>query len=617
VATTSKKTHESSQEENVFRQEEQYPYSLVEYSSAMNESEHFVQFFETDSFLIHSLSEFIGAGLRAGEACIILTTKLHRESFEERLKQEGLQIDAVQKKGQYIPVDAAATLAEFMVDGWPDAVRFAEVIGSIISRAAQGWRRVRIFGELVSLLWADGNRAAASRLEELWNDLGKSHSFLLLCAYPMYNFGGEKYEKEFIEICKQHSRVIPAESYTNLSSPDERLRAISLLQQKAKSLEVEIAGQEEAEKDRLRLAAIVEFSNDAIIGKTLDGVITDWNNAAEHLFGYTAQEAIGKHITLIIPPELHQEEEEIIRKLRQGIPIQHFDTVRMRKDGKYVDVSLSISPIQDSRGKIIGVAKIARDITERKDLERRKDEFISMASHELKTPVTSIKGFTQLLVRRFQQRDDKESLRFLARMDIQLTKLTKLISDLLDISKMQSGHLEYRKEPFELDMLVQEMIENVQGTTQTHRLILDNPARVCVYADRDRIGQVLMNLLTNAIKFSAHADKVLVQVLSEGPDAVVRVQDFGLGIDEAHHEKIFERFYQVSESDTKHYAGLGIGLYISSEIIKRHQGRIWVESRKGEGSTFSFSLPLLEDTSPMHSEHVPSVEDASKFQKVG
>jgi PAS domain S-box-containing protein len=598
----------------VFRQEEQYPYSLVEYSSDRNGSEHFVQFWETDSFLINSLSEFIGAGLRAGEACIILATKPHRESLEERLKEEGLQIAAAQERGQYVPVDAAATLAEFMVDAWPDAARFAEVMGNIISQAAQGWSRVRVFGELVSLLWAGENRAAAIRLEELWNDLCKTRSFSLLCAYPMYSFGGEEYEKEFIQICTQHSRVIPAESYTALSSPDERLRAISLLQQKANSLEVEIAGQEEAEKDRLRLAAIVEFSNDAIIGKTLDGMITDWNIAAEHLFGYTAQETIGKHITLIIPPELHQEEEEIIQKLRQGIRIQHYDTVRMRKDGKYVDVSLSISPIQDSKGKIIGAAKIARDITERKDLERRKDEFISIASHELKTPLTSIMGFTQLLYRRFQQRDDKESLRFLARMDVQLTKLTKLIDDLLDISKMQTGHLEYRKEPFELDMLVQEIIENVQGTTQTHRLVLDNPARVWVYADRDRIGQVLMNLLTNAIKFSARADKVLVQVLSEGPDAVVRVQDFGLGIDEAHQEKIFERFYQVSESDTKHYAGLGIGLYISSEIIKRHQGRIWVESRKGEGSTFSFSLPLLEDTSLIPSEHDSSAEDTSKFQ---
>ena len=613
MAATSKKHHERSQAKNMFRQEEQQPHSFLEYSSDMNGSGHFVQFYQADPFLIDSLSEFIGAGLRAGEACIVLATKPHRESLEERLKQEGLQVAAALEQGQYIPVDAAASLAEFMVDGWPDAARFADVIGNIVSRAAQGRRRVRVFGELVSLLWADGNRAAAIRLEELWNDLSRTQSFWLFCAYPMYGFGGEEYEQEFIDICKLHSQVVPAESYTALTSQDERLRAISLWQQKANSLEVEIAGHQEAEEVRLRLAAIVEFSNDAIIGKNLEGMITDWNKAAERMFGYTAPEAIGKHITLIIPPELHQEEEEIIGKLRQGIPIHHYETMRVRKDGKYIDVSLSISPIQDSKGKVIGAAKIARDITERKDLERRKDMFISMASHELKTPVTSIKGFTQLLFRRFQQRDDKESLRFLGRMDVQLTKLTKLISDLLDISKMRTGHLEYRKEPFELDLLVQEIIENVQGTTQTHRLILDNPARVCVYADRDRIGQVLMNLLTNAIKFSASADKVLVQVRSEGSDAVVRVQDFGLGIDEAHQERIFESFYQVSEPDSKHFAGLGIGLYISSEIIKRHQGRISVESHKGEGSTFSFRLPLLEDTSLMHAQHDSSAEDTSKF----
>lgn len=587
----------------MFRQEEQHHRSPVEDNSGINGSEHFVQFCEADSFLMNSLSEFIGAGLRAGDACIILATGHHREGLEERLKEEGLQIAAAQKQGLYVALDAAATLAEFMIDGWPDPVRFAEVIGNIISQAAQGQRRVRVFGELVSLLWEGGNRAAAMRLEELWNDLYKTHSFWLLCAYSMYHFSGEEYEREFIEICRQHTRVIPTESYTSLTSPDERLRAVSLLQQKAQSLEVELAGYQEAEKDRFRLAAIVESSNDAIVGKTLDGMITDWNKAAERLFGYTEQEAIGRNITLIIPPELHQEEEEIIQKLRQGIRIQHFETVRVRKDGKYVEVSLSISPIQDSRGKIIGAAKIARDITERKELERRKDEFISIASHELKTPMTSIKGFTQLLFRRFQQRDDKESLRFLARMDNQLTKLTKLVSDLLDLSKMQQGYVEYRKEPFELDLLVQEIIENVQGTSQTHHLVLENPARVYVYADRDRIGQVLMNLLTNAIKFSERADKVLVKVLSDGPNAVVRVQDYGQGIDEANYEKIFERFYQVSESETKHYAGLGIGLYISREIIKRHQGRLWVESRKGEGSTFSFSLPLLEDTSLVPGEH--------------
>ncbi len=349
------------------------------------------------------------------------------------------------------------------------------------------------------------------------------------------------------------------------------------------------------EEEHYRLGAIVESSNDAIVGKTLQGIITSWNQAAERLFGYPAQEAIGQHITLIIPTHLYSEEEEIIHKLRQGIHIKHFETVRRRKDGTYVEVSLSISPIKDSSGKIIGASKIARDITEQKELERRKDEFISMASHELKTPVTSIKGFTQLLLRRFQQRDDREALHFLSRMDAQLNKLVKLINDLLDISRMQTGQLEYRQEPFELDVLAQEVIENMRGMTQTHSLILENSEPVCVFGDRDRIGQILINLLTNAIKYSPHADKVLVQVGADGKNAVVRVQDFGIGIAPAYQKKIFERFYQVGEPEVKTYPGLGIGLYISKQIVERHHGRIEVQSRKGEGATFSVILPLLHE----------------------
>src|SRR5207248_431872 len=187
-----------------------------------------------------------------------------------------------------------------------------------------------IFGELVALLWADGNRAAAIRLEELWDDLGKTHSFSLFCSYPMHDFSGEVYEAGFTEICRQHSLVIPAESYSAQVSLNERLRAITLLQQKANSLEVEKAERKRAEEGQYLLAAIVESSNDAIVSKTLDGIITSWNSASERMFGYTALEAIGQHITLIIPPELRKEEEEIIRKLRQGIRIQHYETVRRR-----------------------------------------------------------------------------------------------------------------------------------------------------------------------------------------------------------------------------------------------------------------------------------------------
>jgi PAS domain S-box-containing protein len=351
------------------------------------------------------------------------------------------------------------------------------------------------------------------------------------------------------------------------------------------------------EEEHYRLAAIVESSNDAIVGKTLDGIITSWNHAAELLFGYSAEEAIGQPIIMIIPPELRQEEDTIISNLRRGIRIQHFETVRVRKNGTRVNVSLSISPVKDASGKIFGAAKIARDITRQKEIEQRKDDFISMASHELKTPVTSIKGFTQLLARRFQRLGDEESLRFLARMDTQLNKLTKLIGDLLDLSKIQAGRLEYREEPFELDKLVEEIIENVQGTTSTHALILDAPAQehICVLGDRDRVGQVFINLLTNAIKYSPKADRVLLQVTKEGNNAVVRVQDFGVGIAPDYQEQIFERFYQINEPDVKTYPGLGIGLYITREIVERHHGHIEVSSKKGEGTTFSVFLPLFHE----------------------
>ena len=357
----------------------------------------------------------------------------------------------------------------------------------------------------------------------------------------------------------------------------------------------DITPRREAEETRRRLAAIVESSDDAIVGKTLNGIITSWNESAERLFGYSAEEAIGKHITLIIPVELYREEDEIIGKLRQGIRIQHYETVRLRKDGRLIEVSLSISPIKDDTGKIIGAAKIARDISERRELERRKDEFISMASHELKTPVTALKGFTHLLRRRFLKRDDEESARFLARMDAQIDRLTTLIGDMLDLSKMQNGQLQYRMERFDLAELVGEVVENVQGTTQTHQLLLERTVGAQIYGDRDRIGQVLMNLLTNAIKYSPTADRIMVRMAIDEENVVVSVQDFGIGISQSYQENIFERFYQVSEPAEKTYPGLGIGLYIARQIIVRHQGRLWVQSRKGEGSIFRFSLPLVHE----------------------
>jgi signal transduction histidine kinase len=221
--------------------------------SKMDESDHFVQLYETDVFLLNSLGGFIGTGLEAGDACIVVATKEHREELDERLKARGVDVALARASGQYLSLDAAETLSTFMLDGQPEPGRFAEIVGSLIARAAAGRSRVRIFGEMVALLWAEGSQAAAIRLEEIWNQLGETRPFLLFCAYPMSGFGGEALTESLGHICAGHSRVIPAESYTAITDQDERLRAITLLQQKANSLEAEIAERKEAENS-LRVA---------------------------------------------------------------------------------------------------------------------------------------------------------------------------------------------------------------------------------------------------------------------------------------------------------------------------------------------------------------------------
>ena len=215
--------------------------------SEMGEAEHFVQFYETQGFLLDSLSDFIGTGLCADDACIVVARQANLEGLAERLQAAGLDVAAASASGQYVALDAAETLSTFMVDGAPEPGRFAEVIGGIIARAARGRRRVRIFGEMVALLWAEANYDAVIRLEQLWNELQEVHAFSLFCAYPMQDCGGEALAEPLGHVCAGHSRVLPAESYSALGSPDDRLRAITLLQQQANSLHAEIEERKGAE----------------------------------------------------------------------------------------------------------------------------------------------------------------------------------------------------------------------------------------------------------------------------------------------------------------------------------------------------------------------------------
>lgn len=462
--------------------------------SAMNESAHFVQFYETDTFLVNSLKGFISTGLNEGDACIVVARKEHREGLERLLQTHGVDLAAARSSGQYISLDASETLSKFMVNGTPEPQRFQEVIGDLVTRAAQGKRRVRIFGDMVAVLCEDGFHQLAIRLEALWNELQKTHPFSLFCAYSIKSFNGKNLAEAFDSLCTEHAHVIPAESYTALNNADDRLRAITLLQQKATLLQSETAERQNAanrlriseisyqklfetsqdgvllvdakthkiitanlsmanllgtsleqlqgkqlweiglfedaktnheafrdlqEKELIRfenlflrtddpqsrnlefvgtlyevngqpiiqcnihditerkqaealrahLAAIVESSDDAIISKTLEGIILSWNQGAERIFGYSAEEVIGKPINILIPPERVDEEPLILERLKGGARIDHYETVRVTKYGRAVNISLTISPIKDSRGNIIAASKIARDITERRQAE--------------------------------------------------------------------------------------------------------------------------------------------------------------------------------------------------------------------------------------------------------
>jgi two-component system CheB/CheR fusion protein len=252
---------------------------------------------------------------------------------------------------------------------------------------------------------------------------------------------------------------------------------------------------------------------------------------------------------------------------------------------------LNARTLQQGPDKTSLILLAIEDITERSQLEQQKDEFVSIASHELKTPITSVKAYTQILGRRFRKAGDMESVELIGKMDSQLDKLTDLIGDLLDVTKIEAGRIQFHESYFDFNELVEDTVEELQRTTEKHHIMKKLQPSRTVYGDHDRLGQVLTNYMTNAIKYSPHADTIIVSTVVDKDNVTLSVQDFGVGLSPEDKAKVFERFYRVGGSDQATYPGLGLGLYIASDIINRHRGMVWVESKITKGSTFCFSLP--------------------------
>lgn len=768
----------------------------------MSASEHFVQFYETDEFLLDSLSAFIGAGLSIDDVCIVVATPTHRTQLEQRLQATGLEIALIQKQGKYIALDASEMLSKFMVDGVPEPRRFAEVMGGLITRAAKEQRRIRIFGEMVALLWAVGNHAGAVRLEALWNELPAiTPPFSLFCAYAMPEFAGEGYEGLFATICRQHSHVLPDESYTALDSPEERLRAITFLQQKASSLQAEIA-ERKAVEDRLRVSEnryrrLFEASTDGIL--MVDpgtGTIIDANPAMRQLLGgYTHEQLLGQELWQIGLFEDRQANLEALQTLQEQHMLQYEMLPLQTKDGqrRYVEfvstqyqsngheviqcnlrditdrrrleqrtfealtallelarslawpkheadpptmrtfapqlaelarqilgcehaaltlcdpatgamevlamagvpanqrlqwqaseeniclqdflapealvtlqmgaslvvdlmpperrvpssqgVTALISPIQiadhlagflsydygsaahtytpQERRLAEAVAQLAAFVLERErwldertntqakllaleETTRQMDQFLSVVTHELRTPITALKMQIQLVRRRIDQEPESGSsearrnltpTELFARTEGQIRRLTRLIDDLVDLSRIRAEKLEMRLEQCNLSQVVAEIVENERLVHPNRLIHFEPPAQpLLVYGDPDRLGQVTLNYLTNALKYSASDHPVTVRVHSDGTRATVSLQDQGPGIPPEEQAHIWEPFHRAPGIQVLSGSGigLGLGLHISKTMIERQGGQVGVESQPGQGSSFWFTLPLIE-----------------------
>ena len=317
-----------------------------------------------------------------------------------------------------------------------------------------------------------------------------------------------------------------------------------------------------------------------------------FNQAFFDYSGFTTEQIKNGEWLDVVHPD---ERKESIKKWKECVDTGEdfiFEQRYRRYDGTYRWQLTRAVPLRSEDGKVKQWIGTSTDIQDIKEQEEQKDFFISVASHELKTPLTSLKGYVQILQSMYEKNEDAVLVNSLNRMDKQIEKLTSLISDLLDVSKIKTGSLTFHKEEFEMNSLIKELVEEIQMIHPEHKIFFENDAKFFVYADKDRIGQVLINLITNAIKYSPQKGGILVKSTTDQNNLMVSVKDEGIGIDKDYQEKIFERFYRVEGKSEKTFPGFGIGLFIASEIIKRHGGNIGVSSNRGKGSRFYFSLPL-------------------------
>ncbi len=433
-------------------------------------------------------------------------------------------------------------------------------------------------------------------------------------------------EGRTMRLIARDRRALEVDVHSSLSrGPDGQVDGLVLVFRDQTALQ-------EAQAAAHRLAAIVESSQDAIVGKRLDGTITSWNQAAQRLFGYEAEEALGMSVMRLIPPERHHEEMQILSRIARGERIPALETVRLTRDGRRIDVALSISPVRDHAGTIVGVAKIVRDISqqlaarqaqvriealERDNREvmeamRAKSMFLASMSHELRTPLNAIIGFAELLSEPSVAVSDERRQQFAGHILGAGRHLLEMINDVLDLSKIEAGKIDFSPVEFDLPTAVHELQETLRPMAQSrqHRLREDlDPDVGQVLLDPLRLRQILYNYLSNAIKFTPPGGEVVVRTRARGPWAfLLEVQDSGPGLSDAEQATLFQDFRQLPRRPGQDRTGTGLGLALTRRLAQAQGGSAGVFSAPGEGSRFYVVLPR---------RHLPTERPADGVEPAG
>ncbi|HEY5675472.1 MAG TPA: ATP-binding protein, partial [Myxococcales bacterium] len=605
--------------------------------------QHAVQFYDSDEFLGARVVSFLRVGLREREPVVLIATPEHGELFRAHLGDSGIGVDAALRDGSLVLLDARETLSKITVSGMPDWHRFKQVVGGVLERAllATSAAHVRAYGEMVDVLWRDGQPAAALRLEEFWNDLGAIHAFSLLCAYRMGNFLKEADGANFQHVCQAHTHVVPAESWHE-GDEDERLRQVSVLQQRAKALETEIAHRkqlEEALRAALRdlraseealrrseeeLKDFVENAAEGLHWVGPDGII-QWANKAElEMLGYAAHEYVGHSVA-----EFHADADvarDMLARLGRDETLRDFEATLRCRDGSLRQVVVS-SNSRFENGVFRHTRCFTRDVTARKQAEAQlrvaeaerarlfelekaaraeaeaastaKDEFLAMLGHELRNPLSPIVTALQLM----RLRGDSSSPRERAIIERQVKHLVALVDDLLDVSRITRGKIELRREPVEIAEVIARAVEMSSPLLEqrAHQLTVDAPRGrgLRVEGDPARLSQVFSNLLCNAARYTEAGGRIEVSAVREGDLVRVKVCDNGAGIDPRLLPHVFDLFIQAKQTLDRSQGGLGIGLTIVRNLVQLHGGKVSARSEGvGRGSEFTVELPALDRIAP-------------------